>query len=812
MLAFLRELPTALRGLRRRPGFSAAVVLTLALGIGTNTGIFTLVHAVLLRPLPFTEPDRLLTIASREPGSDRQPFSILDLDDLRRGTDDFEALAAWAGWSANLTAVDEPTRIQAQWATAGFFRLLGARAALGRTPLPEEEQPGAPRVVLLSDSLWRGRFGADPSILGRVLTLNGQPFSVVGVLPPEFVFFTPGAELVAPLVVEDDARRAKRGAAFLRPIGRLRAHREIAAVTAALDTVVARLRTAFPDTNSAKAGVKLTPLTELVVGDYRRTLLMLQAAVAMVLLIACTNIASLLLTRALRRRAEFAVRSALGAARRDLARQLAVETLVLSIFGGVLGVLAAFAGVKALLAFGPGQLPRANEISVDGTVLAFSAIVSVAVGLALGVLPALQFATAAPAEGLRAGNRSGSRDRRGQRSRAWLIGAEVALSLVLLVGAGLLIRSLQRLRGTDPGFRADHLLTAQLSLPKNRYSSPATITQFGDRLMERVKALPGVTHVAVASVNPLTQWRANVSFTMEGGVAAARKDAPIANYRAVAPGYFATLGTPLLAGRDLSASDRADSLAVAVISSNLAERYFIGSSPLGKRIAIDDTDPWRTLEIVGVVGDVKHAGLDADGTADVYVPYAQTPQDVAIWLANLFCIAVRTEGDPHLLAPALRREVLALDRDVAPSAIRTMDEAVASSLSVRSFDALLLELFGGTALLLALLGIYAVTAFAVAEHHREIGVRMSLGADRGTILRWVIGRSMTPVVAGLLAGGVAALLLGRLIATLLFGVTAHDVTTFMAAAALLGLAGLLASALPALRATQVDPMRALSAD
>ena len=487
------------------------------------------------------------------------------------------------------------------------------------------------------------------------------------------------------------------------------------------------------------------------------------------------------------RRPELALRAALGARRRDLLRQLLVETGVLALLGGALGLFVAFAGVRALLALGPARMPRAAEIGIDLPILAFNLALSIVAGLALGLAPAIQGSRgiARTLSGMGRGNTGG---RRSTRARAVLVAAEVGLSLVLLVGAGLLLRTLQRLQATDPGFRADHLLSVQLSLPKSRYGRPEAISRFAEQVTARLSSLPGVDEVSAASLNPLTQWRANISFLIEGRPDQDRAKAPLANYRAVAPGYFHTLGVPLREGRDVGPHDTADSVPVVLVSETFARRHFPDSSPLGARLQIDDRDPWRTVEIVGVVGDVKFTGLDAEGAADVYVPYPQTPPDVSVWLANIFCIALRTRGEPATFAPAVRREIRTLDADVAASAVKPMEEALDESLAERRFQTVLLEVFGAAALALALAGIYAVTAFAVVERTREIGVRLSLGSSRGRILGLVARQSLWPVGAGLVCGAAAALALGRLVSGLLFGIAANDASTLIGSAAVLGLA------------------------
>ncbi len=809
---FFREVRLALRGIARRPGFAAAVIGTLALGVGANTAIFTVVRAVLLRSLPFAHAERLVAVHSLEPGSDKQPFPIADFFDIAEANRSFDALVGYGGWSANLTGVDEPVALAAQWTSRGFFDVLGVRAALGRTPRPEEEKPGAGRVVLLGDGLWRSRFGADPAILGKVLTLSGEPYEVIGVLPPDFLFLGVGAQLVSPLVLETDPRRARRSSAFMRIVGRMRPGVGPDAAKQDLDAIVGRLRAAYPDTNAGRSGVRLQPLAELVIGNYRSMLLVLQAAVGLVLLIACTNLTNLSLARLAGRRPELALRTALGARRRDLARQLLTETAVLALLGGLLGLGVAYGGLRLLLAFGPAKLPRAAEIGIDLPMLAFGLTLSIVAGLAIGLAPALHGSGRGITEGIGGIGRGNTGGPGRARGRAVLVAAEVGLSLVLLVGAGLLLRTLHLLQQRHPGFRADHLLGVQLSLPKGRYGTPDAIARYAEEATARLANLPGVVSVSAASLNPLTQWRANISYLIEGSPDQDLHKAPLANYRAVAPGYFATLEIPILEGRDVGRQDTADSVPVILVSQALARRSFPGKSPVGARLRIDDFEPFRMVEIVGVVGDVRFTGLDAEGAADVYVPYTQTQQQTAVWLANIFCLAVRTRGEPGLLAPVVRRELRALDPDVAASSIRPMDEAIDASLADRRFQTVLLEIFGAAALLLALAGIYAVTAFSVVERTREIGVRLSLGSTRGRILSLIARQSLLPVAAGLAAGGAAALALGRLLSGLLVGVAANDVATLAGAAGALALFAAAACVVPALRATRIDPVKALRAD
>jgi putative ABC transport system permease protein len=804
LLELQREVLSALRSARRRPVFSLGVVTTLALAIGANTAIFALVDGALLRRLPFGDPERLVMVHVRESDAD-QPVSIADFFDLRDAAQSFDALVAWGGGAANLTGVEEPVRLAAQWVSAGFFEAMDVQPALGRAPLPEEERPGAPRVVLLGNTVWRALFASDPEIVGQILTIEGEPFTVIGVLAPDFVFMNPQSEVIAPFHLETDPRRANRGGSFLRVIGRLAPGVTPETAAAELDALVARLRETFPDSNGSQQGVRLEPLAERVVGGFRRTLLALQAAVSILLLLACANLANLFAARATSRHGELALRLALGAGRRDLARQLGLEAVTLAVLGGALGLGVATVMLRLLLAFGADRLPRVGEIGIDGRAVAFALTVSVVVGLGLAVLPALRAGAAGLARGIGETGRGGATAPRRGPSRKVLLVVEAMLAFVLLAVGGLMMRSFHRLQSVDPGYRPDRLLSLQLSLPKMDYATPEALTRYGEEAVARLSALPGVETAAVTSVTPLAPWRAWIHFTIEGRDAVPREQAPVANYRAVGPGYFAAMGIPLRAGRDVDARDRGDAVAVAIVSETLAERHFPGGSAPGARLTIDDGGTWRTVEVVGVVGDVKHTGLDAEDTADVYVPYAQTPSGVSIWLANLFCVVVRTHGPPENLAPVVRRQLRELDPDVTVG-LGSMEAALSSSLSQRRLDTMVLATFGAAALALALLGIYAVAAIGVAERRPEIAVRMSLGAGRGRIVGLVVGGALAPVAVGLLAGLTLTLAVGRLLGSLLFGVAPHDPVTLVGACVALAVATLAASVVPALRALRVDPV------
>ena len=805
-----RDLGQATRSWLRQPAFTLAAALTLAVGIGANSAVFSLVRAVVLRPLPYQEPERLVSLYSTGPGRAREPFSAPDFLDLQRQNRTLAGMAGYGGWGVNLTGRGDAERLQGLWATAGFLRLLGVPPALGRGPLPEEERAGGAKVVVLTHGLWQRLFGGDVTVLGTPVHLSGDAYTVIGVLPAGFAL--PGgreAELLVPLALEADPRREVRLSGFMRAVARLGPGMTAGQAQADLSGIASRLAAEHPETNAARTGVSAPSLHEDVVGRVRPTLLVAQGAVGLVLLVACANLASLLLARAAARRREMAVRAALGAGRGRLARQVLTESVLLSAAGGVLGVLLAVALMRAFLAFGPAELPRARTLQLDLGVLAFTAGVSLFAGLAFGLAPALQAARSDPQAGLGAGGRgtTGGGARAGLR-RALVLG-QVAVSLVLLAGAGLLVKSLMRLQAVDPGYRTDGLITMRVSLPRARYAKREALAAFHDQLAPRLGAIPGVEAAAAASVAPLTPWRATVNLTVEGRRAPPPEDVPLANYRAVDEGYFAAVGVPLLRGRAFARTDAPGGAEVAVVNRTLADRYWPQGDAVGARVRIDDDPRGRVLEIVGVAGDVKHYALDDAPSLDVYVPYAQAPQSVAVWLANSTSWVLRSRLDARLLAPAVRREVEAVDADVAASAIRGMEDALADTVAPRRFNVVLLQAFAVVAVLLAASGIYAVTAYLAALRTRELGVRVALGARRREILSLVLAQGMAPVAGGLVLGLALSLGFARLLEGMLFGVAARDPATFALAPALLAVAAAAASGLPALRAARLDPVRAL---
>lgn len=803
------ELSHAVRALARRPGFTAAAVTLLGLAIGVNVAVFSLVRAVLLQPLPYASPDRLVALTSEGRERAQQPFSIPDFFDLR-GNRTLAGMAAYGAWGANLTGDGDAERLQGIWAAQDLFGLLGARPLLGRGLLPEDERPGAPRVVVLTHGLWKRRFAGDPAVLGRDLLLNGERFTVVGVLGPDFVLPGREADLVVPQSLEADARRENRGAAFLRVIGRLRPGTTHAGAAADLTAIASRLQAAYPDTNAGASRVGVAALHEAVAGAHRPLLLVLQGAVALVLLMVCANLAGLVLSRAAARQDELAVRAALGATRRRLILQLGAEALVIGLLGGLAGLLLACALVPALLALGPADLARSSQVRIDGSVLGFGFALATAAALLSGLLPTLQVTGAIRPLGAAAGRTVASSRPHARRA---VVLVEVALSLVMLASAGLLLKSFVRLQRVDPGFRTERLLTLRLSLPAARYAQRERIAAFYDRLQPRLQALPGVEAVGVSSVAPLTAWRATVNFTADGTAPDPGAEVPLAQYRAIDPGYLEAAGTPLLSGRGFAQTDDAAGAPVALVNRTLARRFFPGGGALGRVVRLDDAGlPARQATVVGIVADVKHYALSDAPTFDIYVPLRQAPQPVARWLANGTSWVVRTRAEPQAAVAAVRAEVARVDPEVAASSVRPMEEALSATLAPRRFTLLLVGTFAAAALALAVTGLYAVTAQLVTRRTREIGIRVALGARPAQVLRLVLAESALLVAGGLCLGALGTYGAGRLLDRLLFDVSGTDASALALVTGALAATAFLASYVPARRALRLDPTTALRAE
>ena len=790
----------ALHGLRfliQKPGFTAAVLLTLALGIGANTAMFTILDTVLLRPLPWSEPERLVRVWESNPGRGWDQFAAAQanfLDWRAQAGDAFERLAAMMPSAQNLTGAGEAERLVGLSISHDFLPVLGVRPMLGRDLRPEEDAPGSgERVVLLSRAFWQRRFGGDPAVVGRAITLNDVPHTVIGVLPE---FHWGREEVYLPLRADPNAGRADHR---LSVIGRLKSGVSLEQAQAVMTGIADRLARQYPDTNDGWSVNLETFFDWAVPKDSRGPLLLLGGAVALVLLIACANVAGLLLARAAGRRREIAVRAALGASRGRLVRQLLAESMLLAVLGGGLGLLAAQWAVSVVRSTVDRAVPRADEIAIDERVLLFTLGATLVTGLLFGLAPALR-ATRVDLQGaLREGTTGDAVAR--QRARSVLVVGQVALSLVLLVGVGLLLRSLAAIVDTSPGFDPGRLLTASISLPESRYPTAKESIAFHRRLLEGLRGRPGIDAASIASGLPMDGNSTMMEITAEGSGVAADGPAPSAQWRLVSPGYFRTLGIPLLQGRDLNDQDLAPDtgeIRGAVISESLARTLWPDGDPIGRRF-----HPWRNpslVTVVGVVGDVRYFSLDATPDQVVYLLFLR-------W--NPMQIAVRTQGDPAAFAALLRGEVRAIDPGVPVAQIRSMEDLLDRTTSPRRFTMTLLAIFAGVALLLSGVGLFGLLAFLVAQRTRDIGVRLALGARRRDILRLVVGHAMLLTGIGVAAGVAGSLALAGGIRSMLYGVGERDPLTLLATALVLVLVALLACWVPARRAARVDPIVAL---
>ncbi len=809
----IQDLHYSFRLLRKNIGFTVVSVLALAIGIGANTAIFSMVNAILLRTLDFKDPERLVWIWSTRTDRDKAFFSVPDFIDYREQAQSIDQIVAFGNWGANLTGGDNPQRLTGVRVTANAFEMLGVKAAVGRCLLPEDGQPGSQRTVLLSYALWQRRFGGNPGIVDQNITLNGDSYTVVGVLPAVFIF--PGAEidLATPLVLETDPRRPDRGANFLRVFARLKPGYTREQVQGEMDSISRNLQQLYPDTNAKKTPPKVFALHEEVVGSYRTALMMLLGAVGLVLLIACSNLANLLLSRASARHKEMAIRAAVGASRGRLIRQLLTETSVLALIGGVLGLVLAWQGINLLMALSPSSLPRANEVNIDGRVLAFTLIVSLLAGVIFGLVPALQASKIDLNDELKSTGKGLSDGGRRDRARGFLVIAEVALSLVLLITAGLLIKSFLRLQEVSPGFNGDHLLLTRLSLPPSRYSKREAINVFFDKVLPKIAALPGAGSVGVANVLPISGMNVRNDFMIMGRPLLSPTDKPAAQSRLVSPDYFQALGIPILNGRAFTEFDNAQATGVVIIDAALAQRYWPNENPVKAHLLLEDGNPLpRDVEIVGVCETVKHVSLDEEPTPTFYVPIAQASQDTMSFLAANCSLAIRTTVEPLTLESAVRNEVQSVDRDVATSNTRTMEQYLSASTAARRFNMLLLIIFASTALLLAMMGVYAVISYSVTRRYQEIGIRIALGAQSSDVIKLILSHGIRLVGIGLLIGVAGAIVLTRFISSLFFGISAIDPVTFVLTTIILLIVAFLACYIPARKATKVDPMIALRAE
>ncbi len=790
------DLRYALRALRRHPGFAAAVAAMLALGIGANTAIFSVVNAVLLRGLPYPAPERLIMAFTTYPDFGHSGTSLEDFRDWRDGFAGAGELAAFDEANYNLTGDGAPERAEGAAVTANYFRVLGAAPAAGRAFLPEEERGPTPGVAMLGHEYWRRRFGGDPRVVGRTITLNGLPRTIVGVAPAGMVLPRTPDVLVPVRTDSGFGRRAE----FLTVVGRLAPGVTVDRARGVLATVGRRLQAQYPETNSPRLSIDVTSMQDEVVGAARPALLVLTGAVGLVLLVACANVANLLLVRATTREREVATRAALGASRARVARQLLAESVALAGAGGLAGVVLAAAAVRAVRAVGPDVLPRANEVGLDGAALAFAVAASVATGVLFGLAPALRLAREDLQTALRGSARGVAGNAAAQRARGALVAAEVALSVLLLVGAGLLLRSFVALQRTDPGFEAEHVLTARVTLPRAAYpQADPQVIGFQGALLERLRATPGVRAAALASTVPMSS-SGYVTFEVPGRVRQPGEDLQPFD---VSDDYFRAMGVRLLRGRVFGPQDGPRAPRVAVVDEEAARRFWPGADPIGARITVGDSTQFMT--IVGVVANVRQEGVAAKPYPQLYGVLAQNP-------TRAVAVVVRAAGDPAALTAGVRRTVSALDPSLPVYDVATMTERVARSVARPRATAAVVTAFGAAALLLAAVGIYAVVAYSVAQRTRELGVRIALGAGRGDVRRLVLRRGMAPVGVGLAAGMAAAPVATRALGALLYGVGALDPAAYAGAAAFLAAVALAATWVPAERATRVPPMAALRQD
>ncbi len=808
MTTLARDVRYALRGFAKSPGFAAVAVLTLALGIGANTAIFSVADALLLRPLPYAHPERLVVLSAQKTGTPFTlgPLSWIRFQQLNRDSRSFTGIAAFSNEVFNLTGRDNPEQLAAARVSWNFLPILGLQPAVGRGFTAEEDQPGGSLVALLSEEFWRRGFGGDPSIVGRHVTLDQKDYTIIGVLPAGFRFdlLNPKIDLVTTRLFELNLatpQQIQGGAGFLNIVGRLRPGVGPEQAQAEMDTLAVQYRQerpGFPDADPAVT-VRADNLQAGTVANYRPAVLILFGAVGMVLLIACGNVASLLLARALGRRRETAVRTALGAGRGHLVRQLLTESMVLALAGGAAGVLLSAWGTRAIVSLASGNLPRAQEIVVDGRVLLFTLGISVAAGLVFGLAPALQVSRAELNSVLRAEGRGATPGRHRNTMLQLLVLGQVTLSTVLLIGAGLLLRNFVQLRRAGPGFEARGLLTMNVSLPAARYPKGPQMIAFFDELLRQVRSLPGVRGTAVASALPANPSRFSPAL-VEGQPAVPLAQRPLFNIQTFSAGYVEAMRVPVLRGRAFTEHDGAKDLRVALVNETMRRRFWPRENPLGKHIWLGrQPDP---VEVVGVLGDVHNVGLASDPQPEIYLPYAQLP-----WaFMNLI---VRTDGDPRALATAAPRRVLAVDRDQPVTQIRTMEEVLDAAAAQPRFTTSLLAALSGTALVLAIVGIYGVIAYSVAERTGEMGVRIALGAQHGDILRLVIRQGLGMVVGGIAIGLAASLAVTRLLTSQLYHVSTTDPPAFAGSAALFLLVAALASYVPARRAMRVDPILAL---
>ena len=798
MDSIIKDIRYGVRGLLKRPGFTAIALVALALGIGANTAIFSLVNAVVIRPLPFPDPDRLVWVYGNiRNGGSRASVSPPDFLDYRSQNKTFEQFAASGTQplSVNLTGSGEPERLFASAVTGNYFDTFGISPAIGRTFTIDNEKPGSDQVTVLSHAFWQKRFGGDTDIVGKTITLDSKSYQVLGVMPAG-VSFPQSAELWIPMSFDGDPDMKVRKAHFLRPIGRLKPGVTLTQAQADTDMIAGRLEQQFPESNTGW-NLRLLSLREQLVGGTRTMLFVLFGAVGFVLLIACANVANLLLVRAAARQKEIALRTALGASRLRIIRQMLTESLLLSILGGALGALLAVWGVQLLVTLSADSLPPTVNVTIDPNVLAFTFVISILTGLLFGLAPAFRTAKVNLIDSLKDGARGAEGTLR-NRTRSLLVVFESAIAVVLLIGAGLLVRSLIALQRVDPGFDSNNVLTLRIDLPRQKYAGEGKPAKFFEELETRISSIPGVQTVGLITELPMSGQLNDLPFTVEGRPPVTVDQAFDADFRLVNQHYFNALHIPLLRGRNFTEQEVREGKPVTLVSQQLVDTVFPNEDPMGKRLisAIGGT----AFEIIGVVGDIRHRSLQRPPFAAMYFPTLNS---------NRMNLVVRTQNDPLSIVGAVRQQVQALDRDQPISAVKRMSDWVDSSVSSQRYSTTLLAAFAVLAMILAATGIYGVMSYTAAQRTHEIGVRMALGARRFDVLKLVVRQGMLLTLVGVILGLTGAFALTRVMQSLLFGVTAKDPFTFAVVAALLSAVAFIACLVPALRATRVDPLIAL---
>jgi predicted permease len=815
METLTQDLKYGMRLLLKSPGFSTVAVIVLALGIGANTAIFSVVNAVLLRPLPYQEPGKLVQVWHVPPAQSFQgapefavsPANYLDWRDQNHV---FDQLSIYFGYAHfNMTGRGEPQSINAASVSANFFSVLRVRPLLGRVIAPGEDQTGHANVAVLSHAFWREHFGSNPDIVGQNISLNGQGYTVIGVMPPRFEM-PPSAQVWTPLAWTD-AEKAVRGEHDFEVIGRLKPGIDLKQAQAEMNTISSRLEQQYP-TDDKGWGAVVVPLREQLVGSVRPALLVLLGAVAFVLLIACANVANLMLAKTLGRRKEIAIRSALGATRGRVLQQVLSETVLLALAGGALGLLIAHFGVRLISAVLANQLSLSPEFTLDGWVLGFTLAVSLFTGFLAGLVPAFRLTNTDLNEALKQGLSRTDADSGGTRTRSLLVVSEVALSLILLIGAGLMIRSLWILRSVNPGFDPGNVLTMTVGIPSpsTMFPTPLQQSNFFSDVLRRVQALPGVESAGVIDALPLAGGGSTQPIAIEGRPVVQMSDQPEVEVRRITPGYLSALRIPLLRGRDFSDVDSAGRPPAVLISESLAKRFWPDEDPIGKHLTTTFF-PGPPREIVGIVGDVKDFGLNtSEPVTTLYMPLAQlSAPALGSWSSFPMSLVVRTNSSPANLTAAVAAAVHQINSELPLVQILTMEEVIGASLSQQRFNMFLLAVFAGLALILAAIGIYSVLSYSVKRRVREIGVRMALGAQVRDVLRLIVIEGMRPALLGIVIGLAGALILGRVLATLIYGIKPADPITFGAVSLLLGGVALFASIIPAFRATRVEPMKTL---